>query len=59
MFSQSSIDAMSIEELAKLIRSVTYTIENHADDPEYAYDYSMSLRCLADSLHDKIEELVV
>ena len=58
MFSQSQLDAMSIEELAKLIRSVTYTIENHSDDAEYAYDYSMSLRFLADSLHDKIEKLV-
>ena len=59
MFSQSSIDTMSIEELVKLIRTMTYSIENRLNDYNDALDYTDALCNLAQSLHDKMCEEVL
>jgi hypothetical protein len=59
MFSQKSIDKMSVEELIKLIRTMTYSIENRLDDYDDALDHTDALCNLAQSLHDKMCEKVL
>lgn len=56
MFSQGTVDEMSIEELVKTVRSLAYSIENRiSDDPEDALDYCYALVNITDSLKDRIE----
>jgi hypothetical protein len=59
MFSQKYYDEATIEELAIVIRKLSYSIENNADDLDEVYDYSNSLCNIADALHRKITELVL
>ena len=58
MFSQSSIDEMSVEELAKTIRSMTYSLENRLDDPQDAIDYCYAVINLAHSLQERLEAVL-
>lgn len=58
MFSQSSLDSMSIEDLVKKIRSMTYSLENHLDNPLDAWNYCNALINLSESLRDRIDEQV-
>jgi len=55
MFSESSIDAMSIEELVQLIKSIAHEVENRIDDPWDALDYCNALSNLTDNLRERIE----
>ena len=50
---------MSVEELIKLIRTMTYSIENRLDDYDDALDHTDALCNLAQSLHDKMCEKVL
>ena len=58
MFSQKSIDEMSIEQLVSLVRSLAHSIENRIDDPTDAYDYCNALSNVTDSLRDRIEAVL-
>jgi hypothetical protein len=58
MFSQGSIDQMSVEELAKTIRSLTYSLENQLDDPADAIDYCYAISNLASSLQERLEAVL-
>ena len=59
MFSQNSIDEMTIEELVKLIRSMANEVEGRIDyHPEDAIDYCNAVCNLANSLRERIEEYV-
>jgi uncharacterized protein YeeX (DUF496 family) len=58
MFSQGSIDEMSVEELAKTIRSMTYSLENRLDDPQDAIHYCYDVINLAHSLHKRLEAVL-
>ena len=58
MFSQSSINSMSIEELVKTIRSVSYSVENRIDNPYDAYDYCNALINLSENLRERIEDVM-
>lgn len=55
MFSQSSIDEMSIEELVKLIRSIAYEVSDRINDPQDALDYCFALSNLTQNLQERIE----
>jgi hypothetical protein len=55
MFSQGSIDSMSIDELVTLIRSVANEVSNRIDDPQDALDYCFALSNLTQNLQDRIE----
>jgi|688.fasta_scaffold711672_2 hypothetical protein len=58
MFSQKSIDEMSIEQLVSLVRSLAHSIENRIDDPADAYDYCNALSNVTDNLRDRIEAVL-
>lgn len=55
MFSQGSIDSMSITDLVATIKSMGREIESRIDNPEDALDYVNSLTNLTDSLRERIE----
>ena len=54
MFSQKSIDEMSVEELVSLVKSLAYSIDNRIDDPSDAIDYCYALINVTHSLTDRI-----
>ena len=57
MFSQSSIDQMSIEELVQLIKTMANEVEGRIDyNPEDAIDYCNAVCNLANSLRERIEK---
>lgn len=58
MFSQSSIDSMSVTDLVRLIRNIANEVENRIDDPQDAYDYSNALILLSENLRDRIDEVL-
>lgn len=58
MFSQGSIDSMSIDELVSLVKSLAFSIENRIDDPTDAYDYCNALSNVISSLRDRIEAVL-
>jgi hypothetical protein len=55
MFSQSSIDSMSIDELVNLVRSIAYEVSDRINDPQDALDYCNALSSLSQSLSERIE----
>ncbi len=55
MFSQSSIDAMNIDELVTLIRSIAYEVSDRINDPQDALDYCFALSNLTQNLQERIE----
>lgn len=55
MFSQSSIDSMSIDDLIATIRSMAREVENRIDNPYDAQDYCNALINLAQELSERIE----
>jgi hypothetical protein len=57
MFSQGSIDSMSVDELAKTIRSFAIEVCNRYDSNAHdALDYANALRSLTDSLTERLED---
>jgi len=59
MFSQKSIDSMSIQDLVKLIRTMSYSLENHlSDDGLDALDYAGAICNIADSVYERIQDYV-
>ena len=59
MFSQNSIDQMTIEELVKLIRSMANEIEGRIDRTPYdALDYCNAVSNLASCLQERIEAVL-
>ena len=54
MFSQSTIDSMSIDELTKLIRSTALEVCNRTDDAEDAIDYCYALINLTHNLKNRL-----
>lgn len=57
MFSQSSIDSMSIQDLIATIKSMANEVENRIDfDPSDARDYCNSVIMLSENLRDRIED---
>ena len=57
MFSQSSIDAMSVDELAKTIRSFSIEVCNrYAENASSALDYSNSLQLLVKNLNERLAD---
>ena len=59
MFSQGSIDAMSIEELVKLIKTMANEVEGRIDyHPEDALDYCNAVSNLASCLQERIEAVL-
>lgn len=58
MFSQSSIDSMSVTDLVRKIRTIANEVENRINDPQDAYDYSNALILLSENLRDRIDEVL-
>jgi hypothetical protein len=55
MFSQGSIDSMSIDDLVRTIRSIANEVSNRIDNPYDAIDYCNALSSLSQSLSERIE----
>jgi hypothetical protein len=58
MFSQGSIDSMSIDDLVRTIRSIANEVSNRIDDPQDAYDYCNALSNITNSLRERIEDVL-
>ena len=58
MFSQSSIDSMSIDELVNLVRSIAYEVSDRINDPQDALDYCFALSNLTQNLQERIEDVI-
>jgi hypothetical protein len=58
MFSQSSIDSMSIDELVNLVRSIAYEVSDRINDPQDALDYCHALGNLTQNLQERIEDVI-
>ena len=56
MFSQSSIDNHSDEELISLIQTIAQEVEDRLSDTDDALDYANSLSILVDNLRDRLSE---
>jgi hypothetical protein len=54
MFSQSTIDNHSDEELINLIQTIAQEVEDRLSDTDDALDYANSLSILVDSLCDRL-----
>jgi hypothetical protein len=54
MFSQSTIDNHSDEELIDLIQRISQEVEDRLSDTDDALDYANSLSILVDSLCDRL-----
>lgn len=55
MFSQSSIDSMSIDELVRTVRTIANEVSNRIDNPQDALDYCFALSNLTQNLQERIE----
>ena len=58
MFSQGSIDSMSIDELVRTVRTVANEVSNRIDDPQDALDYCFALSNLTQNLQERIEDVL-
>jgi hypothetical protein len=58
MFSQGSIDEMSVEEIAQTIRSMTNEVMNRLDDPHDALDYTYAVINLANCLQERLQDVL-
>jgi len=56
MFSQTSINEHSDEELIDLIQTITQEVEDRLSDTDDALDYCNSLSILVDNLRDRLSE---
>jgi hypothetical protein len=56
MFSQSTIDNSSDEELIDLIQRIAREVEDRLSDTDDALDYCNSLSFLVDSLRDRLSD---
>jgi hypothetical protein len=56
MFSQSTIDNSSDEELIDLIQRIAREVEDRLSDTDDAHDYCNSLSFLVDSLRDRLSD---
>jgi len=56
MFSQSTIDNSSDEELIDLIQRITQEVEDRLSDTDDALDYCNSLSILVDNLRDRLSD---
>ena len=56
MFSQSTIDNHSDEELISLIQTIAQEVEDRLSDTDDALDYANSLSILVDSLRDRLSD---
>jgi hypothetical protein len=54
MFSQSTIDNHSDEELISLIQTIAQEVEDRLSDTDDALDYANSLSILVDNLRDRL-----
>jgi hypothetical protein len=54
MFSQSTIDNHSDEELISLIQTIAQEVEDRLSDTDDALDYCNSLSILVDNLRDRL-----
>ena len=58
MFSQGSIDSMSIDELVTLVRSVANEVSDRIDNPQDALDYCFALSNLTQNVQERIEDVL-
>jgi hypothetical protein len=56
MFSQSTIDNSSDEELIDLIQRIAREVEDRLSDTDDALDYCNSLSFIVDSLRDRLSD---
>jgi hypothetical protein len=56
MFSQTSINEHSDEELIDLIQRISQEVEDRLSDTDDALDYANSLSILVDNLRDRLSE---
>lgn len=59
MFSQKTLDNMSVSELASRVNDYAGYVESHIDNPELAYDYMNSLGLLVQELQSRLYDVVI
>jgi len=57
MFTQNTIDSMSVQDLIKTIKSLTHSIDTYIEDrPAQALDYCDNLSNIVDALRASLTE---